>query len=64
MSEIKHPRSEAVVSGERLAVGTELQEGDVYDSLSGKWAECPCVGLKISMTDVVWVRPVENQKSE
>jgi hypothetical protein len=52
------PRS-AVIFGRRLSVGEIIQEGDVYDSTTGKWEECPsCVGQTINKSCTgYWVRP-------
>jgi len=46
------------VYGTRLAPGTVLEPNDLYDSTTGIWDKCMCVGTKVpDRDDVVWVRP-------
>ena len=48
-----------IVWGIRLSPGDVLEETDMYDSTTGKWAKCPCPGLVVPKdTKTIWVRPV------
>ena len=46
------------VRGCELETGDVLEAGDLYESTSGSWVECPCPGLTLQAGDAVtWVRP-------
>jgi len=51
-------RRDQVIFGRRLRAGETIQEGDVYDSTTGKWEKAPCPGLVIAGgCTTYWVRP-------
>jgi len=55
-----HPKSDVqrdMVEGERLKPGDILRVYDVYASTNGKWVPCPCPGVLLEKSDVIWVRP-------
>ena len=53
-----HPKSGVQVQGMQLVRGVVLQKSDLYDSTSGKWENCPCVGGTVpNGQHVVWIRP-------
>ncbi len=45
------------VYGYLLEPGDELEKGDVYASSSGGWVPAPIIGIKLTKTTVIWVRP-------
>lgn len=51
-----HPERNTIF-GIRLQPGCVLKETDVYASSNGTWEKCPCPGVTLRKTDVVWVRP-------
>ncbi|MFA6601764.1 MAG: hypothetical protein WCT02_02800 [Candidatus Paceibacterota bacterium] len=55
-----HPKNQSEeIVGFRLEPGDKLQTGDRYNSSSGKWEECTCVGLTLQKTNTVWIRPAK-----
>jgi hypothetical protein len=53
-----HPVSGETANGYALEPGDVLQKGDLYDSTTGKWSECPCPGHTIGNNDgLIWIRP-------
>lgn len=59
MQTIKHGHGGPDIVGIRLMPGTIINEGDVYNSTTGKWeANSLHVGGKVPAGDhVIWVRP-------
>lgn len=53
-----HPVSGSVIVGTRVLSGTKLEGRDFYDSTSGRWEPCPCVGQYYEQPNsTIWVRP-------
>jgi len=61
---IKHPDSEAEITGTIVTAGDILRKGDMYASSSGKWEPCPTPGITLENRSVQWVRPTETRGSE
>jgi hypothetical protein len=66
MATITHPRSGKTIEGRLLWGGEFLEKGDVHDSRSGEWEECPYVeGMTPSWRcDTIWVRPNSSNSLE
>jgi hypothetical protein len=52
-----HPISNAPIEGTILPSGTELLEGDVYDSTRGSWEPNPIPGARLRGSAAIWIRP-------
>jgi hypothetical protein len=58
-----HPVSKAPIEGTILPFGTELLEGDVYDSTKGNWEPNPIPGVFLGASCTIWVRPSGDSKT-
>ena len=57
---VSHPQNPSLtVKGRILLAGETLRENDVYNSSTGAWTKCPCPGVIMGNTAVIWVRPYE-----
>ncbi len=45
------------IFGMRLAPGAILRNYDLYLSTTGRWDRCPCPGVVLENTEVIWIRP-------
>lgn len=55
-----NPYVRSPIYGIRIQPGTKLEEKDVYASTRGTWEPCPCPGVILQDSEIIWVRPEIN----
>jgi hypothetical protein len=61
VQDIKHPNSGRTVRGFILKPGRRLRKTDLYSSPTGRWLPNPAGDVILGRSDVVWVRPVDEE---